>query len=231
MPTRNGAGADSLRSEIKPYTKEELASELKQYPSETAESLQEMRARSIRRAADDKASDKRIKNEVPTGEDFRRAGKSFFTRSGYAFEELKAGTLIQMKDGDIFKVTQAVGPREDKSGEEGWDGSDSVVYVQDIKGREGRIDDLTAIENYIPVGKGYEKKSLRDDKPKDALTDIKAEIKEALKGGKFDFGQVTKRSRLIPKLESIMRGFTREKKNDEAVFISDQIARLRKKQG
>lgn len=147
-----------LRSEIKPYTKEELASELKQYPSETAESLRAMRERSIRRAADDKASDKRIKNEVPIGEDFQRSGKSFSTRSGYAFEELRAGTLIQMKDGDILKVTQAVGPREDKSGEEGWDGSDSVVYVQGKQGQVYRIDDLTAIENYIPSR----------DKPKDA---------------------------------------------------------------
>lgn len=87
----------------------------------------------------------------------------------------------------------------------------------------------------MPTRNGSAGNSLRselgEDKPKDALTDIKAEIKEALKGGRFDFGQVTKRSRLIPRLESVMRGFTREKKYLEASFISDQIARLRKKQG
>jgi protein-arginine kinase activator protein McsA len=61
--------------------------------------------------------------------------------------------------------------------------------------------------------------------------DYKAEIKDAMKGSKFDLDAVTKRSRLIPKLESYLRTLQREKRYEEAGVISDSLSRLRSKQG
>jgi hypothetical protein len=185
MPTRNGSGGNSLRSELVGKGYEE-------------KSLRDVNPSDI------------------------KVGNRFEAYTSSAKDE-KA----------TFEITEGYGSFAKKEGEEGWDGYERVFYAKilDYKTLNGSIKEVR-FEPYDirnSLTKFYVK--LKDDKPKDALTDIKAEIKEALKGGKFDFGQVTKRSRLIPKLESVMRGFTREKKNDEAAFISDQIARLRKKQG
>jgi hypothetical protein len=58
-----------------------------------------------------------------------------------------------MKNGDVFEVKEPLQSRKSKRGEEGWDGSDRSLYVQDLGGgnaQEYRIDDLTSIDAVIP---------------------------------------------------------------------------------
>lgn len=139
---------------LRPYTEAELKRELKAYPNETRESLVGARNFLIRKEQEKQDRFKRLNDGKPNKADFDSGVQEpFFGRGGYNTDLLKVGAFIKMKNGDVFEVKEPLQSRKSKRGEEGWDGSDRSLYVQDLGGgnaQEYRIDDLTSIDSVIP---------------------------------------------------------------------------------
>lgn len=149
---------------LRPYTEAELdrlVAETDPRFQMTREDFIRYRNRDIRIENENRQTFQRLKDGKPIEKDFGKqdAGVkdpsvSFWQGAyGYATKLLKAGAFIKMKNGEIFEVKEAPRSRRDKEGEEGWDGSERVLYVQDLGGgnaQEYRIDDLTEIDAVIP---------------------------------------------------------------------------------
>jgi hypothetical protein len=213
----------------------------------TREDFVKYRSRDIRIEKENGDLFKRLQDGKPQKEDFgsRDAGvndpsQPFFTRSGYQDKLLQAGAFIKMKNGDVFEVKEPLQSRKSKRGEEGWDGSDRSLYVQDLgagNAQEYRIDDLSEIDAVIPRDwqKRLEGRVARSE------VNYQSEVKDALKLGKFDPEGITKRSRLIPRMETYSRQLTRERQQatgdardkiiEEQGKLSDLIEKLKRKQG
>ena len=236
---------------LRPYTNTELdrlVAETDPRFQMKREDFVKLRSRDIRIEKENGDLFKRLQDGKPQKEDFgsRDAGvnnpsQPFFTRSGYQDKLLQAGAFIKMKNGEVFEVKEALRSRKDKEGEEGWDGSERVLYVQDLGGgnaQEYRIDDLSKIDAVIP--RDWQNR-LEGGRVARSEVNYQSEVKDALKLGKFDPKGITLRSRLIPRMETYSRQLTRERQQatgearDKIIAeegkVSDLIQKLKRKQG
>ena len=241
---RSSGRIQKKEAPLRPYTEAELTRELKAYPNETRESLVGLRNTLIRNEQEKQDRFKRLQDGKPNKSDFGIGSgvrQPFLGRGGYNTELLKAGAFIKMENGDILEVKELLRSRRDKGSKDGFDGSERVLYVQDLGGgnaQEYRIDDLSKIDAVIP--RDWQNR-LEGGRVARSEVNYQSEVKDALKLGKFDPKGITLRSRLIPRMETYSRQLTRERQQatgearDKIIAeegkVSDLIQKLKRKQG
>lgn len=163
---RSSGRIQKKEAPLRPYTEAELdrlVAETDPKFEMTRGDFIKYRSRDIRIEQQNRDLFKRLNDGKPTKDDFgdRDAGvtnpsQPYIAGRTPSFKEkelFKAGAFVRMNNGDVFEVKEPLRSRRDKEGEEGWDGSERVLYVQELGGgdaQEYRIDDLSRIDRVIP---------------------------------------------------------------------------------